>query len=68
MLNNGGIHTEQPKLYCVRFTMLNNDYIYLEHNLYHYNKDEAVELARFIISNSLDIHPHRLCLSSITEE
>lgn len=58
----------KPKLYCVRFTMLKNEYIYLEHNLYHYNKDEAVELARYIISESLDIHPQRLVLASVTEE
>lgn len=56
------------KMYCVRFNMLNNEYIYLEHTLLHNDKDEAVEIARFIISESLDIHPQRLVLASVTEE
>lgn len=58
---------KQSKLYCVRFTMLKYDSIYLEHSLYHNNKDEAVELARYIISESLDIHQDRLVLESVTE-
>ena len=68
MINNNEINKEKSKLYCVRFTMLKTDYIYIEHNLYHHNKEEAVELALFIISHALQIHPDRLCLSSVTEE
>lgn len=64
----GGINRKQPKIYCVRFNMLKDETIYLEHNLYHYDKDEAVEMARYLISNRLDIHPQRLVLVSVSED
>ena len=48
--------------YCVRFTLLNHDDIYLELSLYSYDTETAVETARFILSKSLEIHPDRLCL------
>ena len=59
---------DRVRCFCVRFNMLKNEYIYLEHNLYHYDKDQAVECARYIISKALDIHPERLVLASVTEE
>lgn len=59
---------DRVRCFCVRFNMLKYEYIYIEHNLYHYDKDKAVEDARYIISKSLDIHPNRLVLVSVTEE
>lgn len=61
------IHPEKQKLYYVRFTLLNDEYISLEYSIHHYSKEEAVELATYVITQSLGIHPLRLCLSSITE-
>lgn len=56
------------RYFCVRFNTLKDECIYLEYTVYHYNKDIAVEIARDIISTSLDIHRDRLCLISVTEE
>lgn len=55
-------------LYCVRFTMLNGNDIYLELNLHHHTSDGAVDLARYIIAETMGIHEDRLCLESVTLE
>ena len=56
------------KEYCVRFTMLKCNDIYLEINVCHYNADGAVNVARYVISETMDIHPDRLYLESVTLE
>lgn len=54
--------------FCVKFNMLKYEDIYVEHSLYHYDKDKAIELARYVISNTLDIDANSLVLASVTTD
>ena len=55
-------------IYCVRFTTLKFEHIVLECSVCDFNTEHAVDFARYLISNSIEIHPDRLVLSSVTIE